>query len=98
MMDMRVFCRFEIAPEEQRLNAFEKGRVGRHHIDELAVLRAGFAHHDLSVLFNNLCFEFAWVLVHQRLERSLAADDGVANFLDATRAKRISLSGKTKRW
>jgi hypothetical protein len=59
----------KVATEEERFDAFEERRVGRHHVDELAVLRAGLAHDDLTVLFQNLRFDFARMLIHQRLER-----------------------------
>ena len=97
MMDVLVFSSAEVASEEERFDPLEERRVSRHHVNKLAVLRTGLAHDHLSVLFDYLSFDFAWMLIHQRLERRLAADDGVANFLDATRTKTVSLTWESER-
>ena len=68
-MNVLVFGGFKVTTEKERFDAFEKRRIGRHHVDKLAVLRAGLSHHDLAVLFDDLCFDFARMLVHQSLER-----------------------------
>src|SRR5438067_2268153 len=97
LVHMRVFGGLKIATKEKRLDALEKRRIRSHHVYELAVFRASLAHDDLAVLFDNLCFDFAGMLVHQRFERSRAVDHGCANFLHAARAKRICLARKTER-
>ena len=96
LVNVGVFSGAKVATEEERFNSFEEGRIGSHHVRELAVLRASLAHNDLAVLFENLRFEFAGMLVHQRLERRFASNHGGAHFLHAARTKRVSLSGKTK--
>jgi hypothetical protein len=97
MMNVLVFGGAEVATEEERLDALEKRRVGRHHVFELAVLRAGLAHDDLAVLFDDLRLDFARMLVHQRFERRLAGDDGVANFFYAARTKTVGLAREAER-
>jgi hypothetical protein len=84
-MDVRIFGGAKVATKEKRFDPLEKCRISCHHVNKLAVLRTGLAHDYLSVLFYYLSFDFAWMLIHQRLERCLAADDGVADFFDATR-------------
>src|SRR5688500_12746224 len=76
-----IFGGTEVATKEERLDALEKRRIGRHHVFKLAVLRTVLAHHDLTVVFNDLGLDFTRMLVHQSLERNFTADDGVANFL-----------------
>jgi hypothetical protein len=66
-MDVRVFRRAKIAPVEQRLDAPQKFGTGRHHVNELAVLRARLTHDDAPVLLDDLRFDFARMLVHQSL-------------------------------
>ena len=61
MMDVLVFSDAEIASEEEGFDALEKRGVGRHHINELAVLRASLAHYNLAVLFDR-CFESPLIL------------------------------------
>src|SRR2546430_11236742 len=55
---------------------------------ELAVLRARLRHEDLAVLLENLRLDLAGMRIHQSLKRGLAANDCVADFLDAARAQR----------
>ncbi len=72
MVYVFIFGGTEVSAEEERFDAFEKARVGRQNVFELPVLRAVLSHDDLAVVFKNLRFDFAWVLVHQRFERYLA--------------------------
>src|SRR5438128_3629855 len=97
LMHVRVFGGLEVAAKKERLDALEKCRVRSHHVYKLAVLRASLAHDDLAVLFYDLCFDFARMLVHQRFKRGSAVDHCGANFFHAARATRICLSGKTER-
>ena len=69
-MNVFVFGGAKVATKEERLDPFEKRRIGRHHIFELAVLRTSLAHDDLTVVFEDLCFDFTRMLVHQRFERT----------------------------
>jgi len=91
-----VFGGAKVATKEERLDALEKRRVSRHHIFELPVLRAILSHHDLAVVFDDLRFDLARMLVHQRLERNSAADHGVANFFYAGWAETVSLAWETE--
>jgi len=93
-----IFGGAKVATKEERLDALEKRRVGRHHIFELPVLRTILAHHDLAVVFDDLRFDLARMLVHQRLERDRTADHGVANFFYAGWAETVSLAWETEWW
>src|SRR5215216_2517705 len=95
-MNVFVFSGAEVATKEERLNAFEKRRVGGHHIFELPVLRAILSHHDLAVVFDDLRFDLAGMLMHQRFERNRSADHGVANFFYAGWTKTVSFAWETK--
>src|SRR6185503_2420312 len=66
-----VFGSAEVATKEERLDAPQKFRVGRHHIFKLSVLRTIFAHHDLAVVFDDLSLDLAGMRVHQSVERNL---------------------------
>ena len=98
LVDVRVFRSAKVTAKEKRFNSFEERRVGGHHIGKLAVLRASFAHDHLAILFENVCFDFARMRVHQIFQGRSPVDDSVAHFFHTTWAKRICLSGKTKRW
>src|SRR6266516_103010 len=97
MMYVRIFSDTKVTTKEERFDTLEKSRVGGHHIGKLAMLRASLAHDDAAIFFQNLCFDFAGMLVHQRLERCLARDHSVANFLNATRTEDVGLSWEPKR-
>src|SRR6266851_4957260 len=98
VVHVRIFGCPEVTTKKERFNALEKGRIRGHYIDELTMLRAGLSHHDLSVLFQNLGFDFAGMLIHQRLESRFSGNHGVADLFDATRAEAVSFAGKAKRW
>src|SRR5438128_12121088 len=97
MMYVRVFGDTKVAAKEEGFDTLEKSRVGGHHIGKLAMLRASLAHDDAAVFFQNLCFDFPGMLVHQRLERCLARDHSVANFLNTTRTEAVGLSRESQR-
>ena len=59
MMDVLVLGRFEIAAVEQPFDSVQKIRVGREHIDKLAVRRTRLSHQDLATLFNDLRLDLA---------------------------------------
>src|SRR5882672_10676116 len=96
-MYVGVFSGAKVAAEEERFDALKERRVSCHHVNKLAVLRASLAHDHLPVLFNYLSLDFARVFVHQRFERGRTADDGIANFLNATRAKTVGLAWEAER-
>ena len=91
-----IFGGAKVTTKEERLDALEKRRVRRHHIFELPVLRTILSHHDLAVVFENLRFDLAGMLVHQRFERHRSADHGVANFFYAGWTETVSLARETK--
>ena len=95
-MNVFVFGSAKVTTKEERLDALEKRRIGRHHIFELPVLRTILSHHDLAVVFHDLRFDLAGMLVHQGLERDRAADHGIANFFYAGWAETVSLTWKTE--
>ena len=95
-MNVFVFGGAKVTTKEERLDALEKRRVGRHHVFELPVLRTILSHHDLAVVFDDLRFDLAGMLVHQRLERDRSADHGVANFFDAGWTETIGLAREAK--
>ena len=96
-MYVLVFGGAKVTTKEERLDALEKRRVSRHHIFELPVLRTILAHHNLAVVFDDLSFDLAGMLVHQCVERSRARDHGVANFFYAGWTETIGLAWETKR-
>ena len=97
MMDVLVLCSLKIAAVKERFDALEKLRIGRHHIDKLAVRRAGLFHHDLAVFLDDLRLDLAGMRIHQDLKRNRLIDHALANLLDAGRAQRIGLTRKTER-
>lgn len=97
VMNVLIFSYAEIASEEEGFDAFEKRGVSRHHVNELAVLGAGLAHDNLAVLFDDLRFDFTWMLVHQSFERRLAGNYRGANLLYASGAQTVSLARKSQR-
>src|SRR5207244_7887705 len=72
LVNARIFRGAKVATEEERFDSFQERRISRHHICELAVLRASLAHDDLTIFFQNLGLKFTRMLMHQSLERSLA--------------------------
>ena len=64
LMHVRIFGGLKVTTEEERFNPLEKRRVRGHHVDKLAVFRASLAHDNATVLFHNLCFDFARMLIH----------------------------------
>src|ERR1044072_4628610 len=96
MVYVFVFGGAKVTAKEERLDALEKRRVGRHHIFELPVLRAILSHHDLAVVFDDLRFDLTRMLVHQRLERNRTADHGVANFFYAGWTNTAGFAWETK--
>ncbi len=97
-MDVLVFGGAEVAAKEERLDAFEKRRIGRHHVFKLAVLRTSLAHQHLSVVFDDLRLDLTRMLVHQCLERNFAANDRVTNFFYTGGTKAVGLAWKTEWW
>src|SRR6185436_16013208 len=98
MMDRSVLSHAKVSSEEERLDAFEEGRVSCHHIDKLAMLWTGLAHYHLTVLFYDLRFNLTRMFIHQGFERRLAGDDCRANFLYTGRTEAVSLPRKPERW
>src|SRR5829696_3704504 len=96
MMNVFVFGRAKVTTKEERLDTLEKRGIGRHHIFELPVLRTILSHHDLAIVFDDLRFDLAGMLVHQRLERDRAGDHGIANFFYAGWTETVSLAWKTE--
>jgi len=86
-----VVMRRNVAAGEVLLDPGEKARVHGHQILVLAVGRALFHHPHFAVALDDLGLDFADLLVHQVLPVLGSADNGVARFLDATRAQRIGL-------
>src|SRR6185436_11069254 len=95
VMHVFVFSSAKVTTEEERLDALEKRRIGRHHIFEFAVLRTGLSHHYLTVVFNDLGFDLTGMLEHQRFERHRAGDHRIANFFNAGRTETVSLAWET---
>jgi hypothetical protein len=93
-MNVFVFRGAKVAAKEERLDPFEESWICRHHVFELPVLRAILTHHHLTIVFDDLRFDFARMLVHEGLERNLTTDHGVTNFFDATWTKTICLTWK----
>ena len=91
-MNVFVFGGAEVSTKEERLDPFEKCRIGRHHIFESSMLRTILAHDDLTIVFENLCFDFTGVLVHQRFERRLSGDYSVADFFYTGWTKTVGLA------
>lgn len=95
-VNVLIFGGAKVAAKEERLDPFEKRRIGRHHILELSMLRAILPHDNLAIIFEDLGFDFTGMLVHQRLERYLSGDDRVANFFYAGWTKTVGFAWETK--
>src|SRR5690349_3203599 len=96
MMHIFAFSRAKVTTEEERLDAFEKRRIGRHHIFEFAVLRTSLSHHDLSSVFDDLRLNLTRVLEHQRIERHRASNHRISNFFDAGWTETVGFAWKTE--
>src|SRR5262245_38295107 len=96
MVNVFVFGGAKVATKEQRLDAFQKRRISRHDVFELPVLRAILSHDDLAIVFDDLGFNFAGMLVHQHVERRLTRDHGVANFFYAAWAQTVGFAREAK--
>src|SRR5687768_16013670 len=97
MMHVLVFCYAEVASEEERFDTLEKRGVSRHHVNELAVLRAGLAHDNLAILFDDLRFDFTWMLMHQSFKGRLAGNYSVANLFHAGGTQTVGLAREAER-
>ena len=97
LMHVRIFGCLKVTAKKERLDPFEKRRIGGHHINKLAMFRTGLAHDDLAVLFHNLCFDFSRMFIHQRLKWRRAVDDRGTNLLNTARTKGIGFSRKAER-
>jgi hypothetical protein len=60
------------------------------------VLRTILAHHDLSVVFDDLRLDLAGMLVHQRIEWHCTRDHCIANFFNAGWTETVSLTRETE--
>src|SRR5687767_12529324 len=96
-MNVFVFSGTKVTTKEERLDALQKSRVGRHHVFKLAVLRTSLAHDNASVGFEYLGFDFTGMLVHQSVERNFTGDDGVANLFYTRWTKTVCLARKPQR-
>src|SRR5687768_937038 len=95
-MNRRVFGCAKVAAKKQRFNSSKELGISCHHVIKLPVFRTSFTHDDVAVDFQNLCFDFTRMLMHQGIERGFAGDHGVSNFFDAGGTKTISLAWKAK--
>ena len=64
--------------------------VDRHHVFEVAVLRAILHHQDLAVALDDGGLDLADLFVHQNFVRQFAVEDLLPDFRDTLRAQRIS--------
>src|SRR5687767_14416484 len=97
MMNRLIFRYAKVATKKEGFNTLEEGRVGGHHVYELAVLRTGLTHYDLAVLFNDLCFDLTRMFIHQGFERGLARDNSSSNFFHTGWTEAVSFARKPKR-
>src|SRR5215204_3488542 len=96
-MNVFVFSYFEVPTKEERLNSFQEGWISSHYVDKLAVLRASLSHHDLTVLFDDLGFDFARMVVHQCLKCDFSTDYCISDFFYTGWAETISFAREAKR-
>src|SRR6185503_10902439 len=72
-------------------------RVHRHQVFKMTVLRAIFDHPDLTVAFDDLCFDLTDLFIDQRRNVTFTADDLFPRLDNAVWAERIGLPRKPKR-
>ena len=70
-----VVVRADVAAREAVFQVLEEGGVDRHHVFEMAVLRAILHHQDLAVALDDLRFDFADFFIQKDFVRQLAVDD-----------------------
>ena len=97
-MNVFVFSGTKVTTEEERLDARQKRRIGRHHIFKQPVLRTGLSHQYLTVVFNDLGLDLTGMLEHQHFERHLTSDHRIANFFDTGWTETVGLAWETEWW
>ena len=97
IVELFVVVRADVAAGEALFEVLEERRVDRHHVFEMAVLRAVLHHQDLAVALDDLRLDLADLLVQQDFVGKLAVDDLLADFGDAARAQGIGLAGPAER-
>ena len=88
-----VIVRADVAARKDFLQMLEESRIDRHHVFEMAVLRAILHHQDLAVSLDHLGLDLADLFIEQDLVGEFAVDDLLPDFGDAPGAQRIGLPG-----
>ena len=65
VVELLVVVGADVAAGEALFQVREERRIDRHHVFEVAVLRAILHHQDLAVALDDLRFDFADLLVQQ---------------------------------
>src|SRR5580658_10045702 len=89
MVKLFVVVGGDVAAGEDIFEVLGEFGVNRHHVFEVAVLRAVFDHQNFAVAFDDGGFDLADFLVHQHFVRQFAVENLLANFRDTLRAQRI---------
>lgn len=92
IVQLLIVMGVDVAAREEGFNMLQKFRIDRHHVFEMSVRRAILDHPYLAIAFDDLSFDLADVLVDQRRNLAVAAENLLTSFDHAVRAKRIRLS------
>src|SRR6185369_12798236 len=96
-MQLLVVVGADVAARENFLKVTEEIDVDRHHVLEVAVLRAILHHQDLPVALDDRRLNFADRLVQQNFIRQLAVENVLADLRHALRTKRVRRAGPAQR-
>jgi hypothetical protein len=97
VVQLLVVVRLDVAARERLLEVLEERRVDRHHVLEVAVLRAVLDHQDPAVALDDLRLDLADLLVEQDLVVALPVEDLLPGLAHADRAERIGLARPAQR-
>ena len=95
-MKLLVIVSSHITAGEILFDMLKKVRVDRHQVLEVTMLRAIFDHPDFAVAFNDLCFDFADLVVYKNANVFITTQNLFTSFDYTVWTKRISLSRESK--
>src|SRR5580658_9067290 len=98
MVELFVVVGSDVAAGENIFEMLGEFGIDRHHVFEVAVLRAVLDHQDLAVAFDDGGFDLAYLFVHQNFVRQFAVEDLLTDFRDTLRAQRIGGAGPAEGW
>jgi hypothetical protein len=97
VVQLFVVVRGDVAAGENVFEVPGEFGVDRHHVFELAVLRAFLDHQDFAVALDDGGFDLADLFVHEHFVRQMAVENLLANFRHTLRTERIGGAGPAQR-